>query len=217
MPLVAMKRRRFLLAPLFIGLTLLGASGCEPGRGEALGRIRYANCAPCHGDDGSGNRDVGAPAIAGLPSWYVEAQLHKFRDGGRGGHPDDVEGLKMRPMARTLLSQEEVKAVAAQVEKLPAAHPKRTLAGDAARGKGLFAPCAACHGERATGTKEKGAPSLHGTGDWYLLAQLKKFKSGVRGAGPGDVTGAQMRPMAATLTDEQAMKDVIAYIQTLEP
>ena len=48
-----------------------------------------------------------------------------------------------------------------------------------------------------------------------MLAQLKKFKEGIRGAHPKDITGMQMRPMAMILPDEQAMKDVIAYIQTI--
>ena len=44
---------------------------------------------------------------------------------------------------------------------------------------------------------------------------LKKFKEGVRGTNPQDIGGMQMRPMSMTLVDEQAMKDVIAYIRTL--
>jgi cytochrome c553 len=60
-----------------------------------------------------------------------------------------------------------------------------------------------------------GAPPLVTASDWYLLTQLKNFKHGVRGANAAaDVSGAMMMPMAAPL-DEQAMKDVIAYIQTL--
>jgi cytochrome c553 len=60
-----------------------------------------------------------------------------------------------------------------------------------------------------------GAPDIRFTGDWYLLAQLKKFKSGQRGTNPKDIKGATMRPMAMTLANEQAMKDVVAYIMTL--
>lgn len=213
-----MKRRTQTLALLLSALPLLGVAACDVGHGESLAKTRYANCAPCHGNDGSGNRAVGAPAIAGLPVWYVEAQLRKFRDGSRGAHPDDIDGLKMRPMARTLLNDEEVKVVAERVGKMSPLRPPATITdGDANRGKGLFATCVACHGERATGSQEKGAPDLHRTGDWYLLAQLKKFKGGVRGAAATDITGQQMRPMAATLPNEQAMKDVIAYIRTLEP
>ena len=41
-------------------------------------------------------------AIAGQAQWYLEAQLVKFKNGVRGAHPDDMEGSRMRPMARTL-------------------------------------------------------------------------------------------------------------------
>ena len=50
--------------------------------------------------------------------------------------------------------------------------------------------------------------------DWYMLEQLKKFKLGLRGANLQDVEGMTMRPIVlATLPDEQAMKDVVAYIR----
>ena len=61
------------------------------------------------------------------------------------------------------------------------------------------------------------APSLLGQHDWYHVAQLNKFKDGIRGANPQDITGSQMRPMAMTLVNEQAVKDVVAYIQSLNP
>jgi cytochrome c553 len=60
-----------------------------------------------------------------------------------------------------------------------------------------------------------GAPPLVTASDWYLLTQLKNLKNGVRTPNAAaDASGAMMAPIAATL-DEQAMKDVIAYIQTL--
>ena len=57
--------------------------------------------------------------------------------------------------------------------------------------------------------------SLSGQHDWYLVRQLQNFKGGIRG-GSGDSFGAQMVPMASLLADEQAMKDVAAYIGTLK-
>jgi cytochrome c oxidase subunit 2 len=87
--------------------------------------------------------------------------------------------------------------------------------GDIKRGRALYAPCVACHGPDALGNDATKAPALAGLNDWYLLGQLRHFKSGVRGASADDVTGAQMAPMMATLEDDQAMKDVVAYIQTL--
>lgn len=206
------------LAPL-AGLTLvMGLSACRPDGAERVlpGSELYASCDACHGKDGAGNTMLGAPAIAGLPAWYVEAQLNKFRTGIRGAHPDDLEGLRMRPMARQMKTEAEVKSVAAFVESMPKKLAKPSLqGGDATAGAGAYGVCLACHGADANGNKAMNAPPLAGQHDWYLLAQLKKFKAGHRGANPKDVTGGQMRPMSMTLADEQAMKNVVAHINTL--
>ena len=73
----------------------------------------------------------------------------------------------------------------------------------------------ACHGPTGGGNEAMRAPPLAKLDDWYVLTQLKKFKAGIRGTNPADLSGATMRPMAATLPDEQAMRDVIAHIQGL--
>lgn len=59
------------------------------------------------------------------------------------------------------------------------------------------------------------APALQGQNDWYLVTQLKNFKAGYRGAHPEDSYGMQMRAMSAMLPDEQAIIDVVSYINTL--
>ena len=59
------------------------------------------------------------------------------------------------------------------------------------------------------------APSLVHTSDWYLFSSLERYKKGVRGSNPLDQTGIMMRPMAMTLADEQAIKDVVAYVTQL--
>ena len=88
-------------------------------------------------------------------------------------------------------------------------------AADAAAGKALYATCAACHGPNAGGNQAMNSPKTAGQHGWYIKRQLQAFKDGIRGAAPGDVYGAQMRPMMATLTDEQAIKDVVSHIVTL--
>jgi cytochrome c oxidase subunit 2 len=60
------------------------------------------------------------------------------------------------------------------------------------------------------------APRLANMTDWYLVQQLKNFKAGIRGEHPQDYYGKQMGFMARTLQDEQAINNVIAYINTLE-
>lgn len=88
-------------------------------------------------------------------------------------------------------------------------------AGDAERGKALYATCAACHGLQAEGMDAVNAPALRGLQSWYIVRQLQNFKQGIRGSNPRDTYGAQMAPLVQLLPDEQAMEDVAAYIQTL--
>lgn len=181
-------------------------------RGEAL----FALCTQCHGANGEGNSTYLAPDIAGMPQWYAETQIRKFRDGLRGTHFDDIAGMRMRPMALSLRTDEDVTNVAAYVASLPPHDPAAELAGgDAAKGAQYYATCAACHGQNAEGNQQMNAPPLRDASDWYLKTQLSNFKAGVRGANPADGLGAQMRGMSYTLPDDQAILDVIAYIENI--
>jgi len=89
------------------------------------------------------------------------------------------------------------------------------VAGDAAAGKPLYAVCSACHGLQGEGNAALHAPKLSGQGDWYLKQQLKYYKQGIRGTHDKDVFGKMMAPMAATLVDDAAIGNVVAYIKTL--
>jgi len=111
---------------------------------------------------------------------------------------------------------EEEKAFQAWLSRYPTyAQSTAQVAGDAEAGKPLFAVCSACHGLQAEGNPVLHAPKLSGQGDWYLKRQLDYFKNGARGAHDKDVYGKQMAPMAATLADDAAIANVIAYIGTL--
>ena len=207
-----------LLVALLTTLTaaLFGCSEAETP--EERGAELFGYCEQCHGAQGEGNYEFRAPAIAGLPQWYVEAQLEKFRIGARGDHPEDVDGLRMRPMSRTLATPREVELVSAYVASLPPVDPvPRLEAGDVERGRQLFEPCVQCHQADASGDQTKNAPPLTLHSDWYIVAQLEKFKAGIRGTDPLDATGSQMRAMAMGLANEQAMRDVAAYIASMQP
>ncbi len=193
----------------------LSSAGSAFSHDIARGKVVFQICVACHGDQGLGNRAVKAPHIAGLNAWYVEAQLTKFRSGIRGTHPDDIEGMQMRPMSKTIASEEDVREVAAYIEHLKPNKGKTTVQGNADRGKTHYMVCMACHGDKGQGNQALGSPPLVRLNDWYILSQLKKFRSGIHGSNPLDITGMQMRPMAMTLPNEQAMLDVIAYINSL--
>ena len=202
------------IALIWAGLLLATPAAADDGRGEALFNL----CTQCHGQQGEGRQYIEAPAIAGLPAWYVQKQLENFKSGARGTHFDDIQGMRMRPMSRSLVGEGDIEAVAAFVAALPVETPAPTIeGGDVAKGQSLYMLCASCHGIDGTGSEPQGGPPLIGQSDWYILSSLEKYKAGIRGRDPRDAFGLMMQPMALTLPDEQAMKDVVAHIMTLSP
>jgi len=89
-------------------------------------------------------------------------------------------------------------------------------AGDADAGKTHFATCVACHGENAEGNRALAAPRINHLAPVYIIAQLQKFRNGIRGGEVATASAKQMAPMAATLANDKAVLDVAAYIATLE-
>jgi cytochrome c oxidase subunit 2 len=87
--------------------------------------------------------------------------------------------------------------------------------GDATAGQAQYAVCSACHGAQGEGNAAMHAPKLAGQEGWYIKQQLRNFKSGLRGAHEDDTWGQQMAPMAATLVDEAAVNNVVAFLDTL--
>lgn len=171
-------------------------------------------CMTCHGTDGRGNEAVQAPRLAGMEAWYLRRQLENFRSGLRGTHPEDIEGIAMRPMA-IKLSDASIDDIIEWIAGWDTQPAEITLQGNDRRGKTLYRACSACHGEQAKGDAMFGAPALAGQNDWYLVTQLTNFKQGFRGYHENDSFGSQMRTMAATLVDDQAVLDVVSYINSL--
>lgn len=88
-------------------------------------------------------------------------------------------------------------------------------AGDPVAGQALYAVCSACHGAEGEGNQLVNAPKLAGQERTYLERQLHNYKNGIRGTAEGDTLGQQMVGMVATLVDDKAVRDVVAYIETL--
>ena len=196
---------------------LLVTAACSPQpQGVDRGAEIFDTCSPCHGDAGEGKQMLQAPAIAGLPLWYVENQLRNFEAGYRGSHPMDTVGIRMHSMAQALDLEGDLESVAAYVASLPVTNPAPTLEGDAQAGAATYAEtCVACHGPDAAGLEALNAPPLIGQSDWYLLRQFQKFRMGWRGTNTADTWGMTMRPNSL-LYDDQAVMNAIAYVQTLQ-
>ncbi len=146
----------------------------------------------------------------------MERQLKNFKSGARGTHPQDTYGMQMRPMSMTLPTDQAIADVAAYVNTLSPPAPKPTVEGDASAAAASYALCAPCHGAKGEGNVQFNAPRLVGQHDWYVVRQLVNFREGIRGAKSDDTYGMQMRPMAMTLMDDAAVRNMAAYISSLK-
>lgn len=209
---------RFLAATACLAVVVLTSACAQPADAsrEITGAQLYRACVACHGPDAGGDTVQGAPAIAGLPEWYVASQLERFQAGLRGKHPDDVEGLRMRPMSMQVRNEAERQAVAAYVAGLPRVVTAASISADPAAGQQAYAMCLACHGPNGEGNQEVNAPPLAGLDDWYVALQIRKFRSGIRGTAPGDALGPVMAAMSMAITPD-AVDSVAAYVHALPP
>lgn len=185
--------------------------------GDAVaGKANFAVCASCHGLLGEGNPSMKAPKLSGQHDWYLKRQLKSFLVGARGMDKRDLGGMNMAPMAATLVNDAGIENVTAYIKTLPDTPAVPTLKTTSGGAKQMFDNnCAACHGSRGEGIKAMNAPRLSEMSHDYMVTQLENFRLGVRGSHPKDLYGSQMVLMAATLADDQAVKDLVAYIGSL--
>ncbi|MDA9722443.1 c-type cytochrome [Luminiphilus sp.] len=197
------------------------------------GQAGYAVCSSCHGVNAEGNKAMHAPRLAGMDSEYMKRQLRHFKRGVRGTHEDDTWGRTMAPMAMMLGDAAAINNVVSYIDTLSgqpefdgnantglAAAVERyepSASGDPSKSQALYeSTCAQCHGELGQGVWTVNAPALTGLEDWYLASQIKNFRDGIRGRHADDLYGLQMGLVANTMTDDQAIEDMVAYISTLE-
>lgn len=175
-------------------------------------------CTQCHGPKGEGNEQIKSPSIASLPHWYFKTQIQNFREGRRGTDPTDTPGILMAAISKSL-QPEQLDALAAHIEAMPLVVPKPTAiqaSADLENGRMLFQErCMECHRYNASGELTFGSPPLVGRQDWYLAEQIRKFKSGKRGAAKHDVNGAKMVLSSQFIHDDETLRDVVAYIHSL--
>jgi cytochrome c oxidase subunit 2 len=195
--------------PTYGDVATQAAADVEAGRGT------FAVCTACHGGNAEGNQALNAPKLAGLPAWYIERQLHNFKQGVRGGAPGDAIASQMAAIAAPL-DESTIRNVAAYVASLPDAQVASTIDGDAKAGAKRYASCSYCHGADGRGSWSTNAPRIAGMSDWYLDRQLQQFRQGHRGRHPQDFMGAQMATMSRTVRQGRDAADLLAYINSLD-
>jgi len=156
-------------------------------------------CAGCHGAQGEGSPQTGAPRIAGQPSAYLQRQLESYAD-GRREHP------VMSPIAKQL-SPEQRASLASHYAELRAPAKRSAAAGGSAPQRALtlathgdeskrVQACANCHGPGGTGMADIN-PYLAGLDAKYLASAMAEWKSGARRTDPS----GQMPRIAKSLSD----------------
>lgn len=93
--------------------------------------------------------------------------------------------------------------------------PAPPAAVDLAHGEQAYYSCLSCHGADGEGNEALAASVLAGLDAAYIEKQLTDYRQGRRGHSLADLQGRQMSLVAATLADEQQVRDLAAYISSL--
>ena len=184
--------------------------------GSASAGNDFDYCLLCHGSNANGNYGIRAPKLSGMEPWYLARQLENFAAGTRGVAAEDGSGHEMGPVGMRLKAEGTLDAAVQFIGSLESKRPAATVSGDVAHGRELYKNCVSCHGAKGEGNASLNSPALAARSDWYLVTQLVNFQKGLRGVDERDTYGAQMRAIVATLPDEKAVTDVVAYINTLK-
>ncbi|HEX3504822.1 MAG TPA: c-type cytochrome [Xanthobacteraceae bacterium] len=175
---------------------------------------RTLACAPCHGAQGEGTKDVYFPRLAGKPAGYLYNQLEAFKDGRRHYPPMNyllayLSDQYLAEIAQHFATQHPPN----EPPPIPEVSQDVLRQGQAIATGGAAArqvpACASCHGAQFTGM-EPGIPGLLGLRAAYISAQLGGFRYGTRSALEPDC----MQVVAARLTEDD-VKAVAAYLASL--
>jgi cytochrome c553 len=174
---------------------------------------RIEACAPCHGDQGQGTKDVYFPRLAGKPAGYLYNQLVAFKNGRRKYPPmnyllEYLTDSYLQEIADYFASQHPPLPEPAPVDvrqEVLSQGEALVNSGDAAR---QIPACRSCHGPGLTGM-EPGIPGLLGLRQNYISAQLGGWRYGTRTAKSPDC----MQTVAARLT-EADVTAVAAWLAT---
>lgn len=199
--------KNYLSALLFLGLLPLSFT-----LGAEEAPSAYLPCIACHGAQGEGNLQLGAPALAGQDATYLERQLRHFKNGVRGSDAADQLGTQMKAMA-SILAVDDIPVVSAYLSELPLPAVTPAEGANMMNGNNFYqAKCGACHGGKAQGNTGLNSPALSGLDAVYLKRQFSNFQKGLRGVHAEDTYGRQMKMMSTSLPADKDLDDVIAFM-----
>lgn len=213
---------------LATSMTMVGVAGAaEAGKvtvNVAAGKQLFENgkegvspCQSCHGPQAMGIDAMGTPRLANLGYPYVVKQLTNFANDERIGQG---VGAAMNLFAKQL-TEEERRNVAAYVNTLTNKSELSSLAdlkaagtevGVAYRGQILVrygsaskaSACQSCHGYNGRGS-DPVYPKIGQQKFVYLVNQLRNWRDGTVENGRANDPLAQMRKVAAKLTDQDIL------------
>jgi len=178
---------------------------------EQLNKL-FKACQQCHGDGFEGKIQRRAPRLAGMETWYITRQLQNFRDGIRGSHVQDGYGMQMAFVATKFQSDAQIQMISQRISDFEPMGPASDGLQENTGGRPLYTPCAVCHGDKAEGNKNLGAPALAGQSAWYLAVQLRNFRDRIRGVHALDIHGRQMSAMISQEYSDQVIDELAQYI-----
>jgi len=190
-------------ASVAAGEEAVQAPGAKPDLAKAKQTVDQI-CAACHGADGNSPSPAN-PSIAGQHADYLTLQLAHFQSGIRANPVMQSMVAKLTPEEMQALgvffAQQKAKPSAAKDKELVAAGQKIFRGGNMSSG---VPACAACHSPDGVGIPKR-YPRVGGQYSDYILAQLKAFKAGERGADKDgmDVNGKVMAQIASRMSERE--------------
>ena len=193
---------------LVLAATCATALSAEPPPASAL------LCLTCHGADAQGNRELGAPPLAGLPAWYLEGQIESFRKGFRGAATNDLHAYQMRAVALAI-DTNALPDIVAYLEKQTPVPPPAPEVGDVDQGRWIYTErCMGCHFFHGWGDPTFKSAPIATFPAWYQQKQMEAFRSGARGSKPIDEPGWKMRT-GGGFTEDRDLQHIWAFLAEL--
>ncbi len=164
-------------------------------------------CSICH----EGQELQRGPNLFGIKSGYLELQMKAFQAGTRGTNPKNKSEALMGSASSHLPKNFNRRALALWLSRQIPPPKVTNIKGDGRSAAAMVQTCNDCHQQEAVL-----APRLDTLEPWYMLDQLRKFKSGLRGSNEDDHGGKVMQSAVKGMSDSDLKKIVIVFQEQIK-